>query len=223
MLKRVAWMMAVASLSGAPAALAQEPRAEAGITLGWTFADGVEGQDVRALDGNVYNRIDPQDSFMWGLYGGALIGPNAEVGFMFSQQPTKLEAGGTATREIGDMKVSNYHVYFGYNFLDPEERVRPYFFGGLGATSFGSVDYTRLGGETGTISGETQFSTTWGAGVKVFPNPKFGIRVGAQWTPVYIKSDSAGWWCDPWWGCYVVGDAKYASQFDFTGGVSFRF
>ena len=23
--------------------------------------------------------------------------------------------------------------------------------------------------------------------------------------------------------CYVVGDAKYASQFDFTGGVSFRF
>ena len=58
MLKRVAWMMAVASLSGAPAALAQEPRAEAGVTLGWTFSDGVEGQDVRALDGNVYNRVD---------------------------------------------------------------------------------------------------------------------------------------------------------------------
>jgi hypothetical protein len=32
-----------------------------------------------------------------------------------------------------------------------------------------------------------------------------------------------GWWCDPWWGCYVVGDAQYSNQFEIIGGISFRF
>ena len=102
-------------------------------------------------------------------------------------------------------------------------KVRPYLFGGLGATNFGSS--TTPGSTTcrAPSASETQFSTTWGAGVKMFAGPNFGIKVGAQWTPTYIKSDSAGWWCDPYWGCYVVGDAKYANQFDFTGGVTFRF
>jgi hypothetical protein len=27
----------------------------------------------------------------------------------------------------------------------------------------------------------------------------------------------------PWWGCYVVGNAQHASQFDFNAGMSFRF
>jgi opacity protein-like surface antigen len=101
--------------------------------------------------------------------------------------------------------------------------VRPYIFGGLGATNFSSVDYKRVNGVTGTIAGETQFSTTWGAGVKAYPSPNFGIRFGAQWTPTYIKTDSAGWWCDPWWGCYVVGNAQYSNQFELGGGVMFRF
>ncbi|MET0213234.1 MAG: hypothetical protein ABW292_09540 [Vicinamibacterales bacterium] len=39
----------------------------------------------------------------------------------------------------------------------------------------------------------------------------------------YIKSDAAGWWCDPYWGCYLVGDPQYSNQFGFTGGVTIRF
>jgi len=223
MFKKVVWMAAAATILAAPSVFAQEHRGEVGVDLGWTFSDGVDGQPVRALDGNTYDRVDPKDSFKWGLHGGAYIGPNAEVGFMFSQQLSTLQLGGTNTRDVGDMTISNYHAYFGYNFFDPEVKVRPYLFGGLGATNFGEVPYTRFNGVQGTVGAETQFSTTWGAGVKMFASPNFGIKVGAQWTPTYIKSDSAGWWCDPYWGCYVVGDAKYANQFDFTGGVTFRF
>ena len=223
MLKKVVWMAAAATILAAPSVFAQEHRGEVGVNLGWTFSDGVDGQGVRALDGNIYDRVDPKDSFKWGLNGGVYVGPNAEVGFMFSQQLSKLELGGTSTKEVGDLKISNYHAYFGYNFFEPDVKVRPYLFGGLGATNFGSVDYTRFNNVQGTIASETQFSTTWGAGVKMFASPNFGIKVGAQWTPTYIKSDSAGWWCDPYWGCYVVGDAKYANQFDITGGVTFRF
>jgi len=223
MLKKVVWMVAAATIVAAPSVFAQEHRGEVGFDIGWTFSDGVDGQGVHALDGNIYDRVDPKDSAKWGLHGGGYIGPNAEVGFMYSQQLSTLELGGTNTREVGDLKISNYHGYFGYNFFEPDVKVRPYLFGGLGATTFGEVEYTRFNNVQGTIGSETQFSTTWGAGVKMFAGPNFGIKVGAQWTPTYIKSDSAGWWCDPYWGCYVVGDAKYANQFDFTGGVTIRF
>lgn len=53
--------------------------------------------------------------------------------------------------------------------------------------------------------------------------PRVGARVGVLWTPTYIKSDAAGWWCDPFWGCYLVGNAQYSHQFDISGGITFRF
>jgi hypothetical protein len=58
------------------------------------------------------------------------------------------------------------------------------------------------------ISGDTQFFSTWALGVKLNPAPHFGIRLEGQLTPTYIKSDAAGWWCDPNWGCYMVGNAQ---------------
>jgi opacity protein-like surface antigen len=215
-------MVAIATLVSATPALAQDPRVEVSALIGWTFSDGVDGDPVTTPEG-IYDRVDPQDSFKWGFLAGVLVTPNAEVGFQFGQQMTKLEAGGTNTREIGDMNVNTYHGYFAYNFGESDAAVRPYVMGGMGATNFSSIDYTRITGESVTIGGETQFSTTWGAGVKVFPSPNVGARFGIQWTPTYIKSDAAGWWCDPWWGCYLVGNAQYANQWDLGGGITFRF
>jgi hypothetical protein len=59
--------------------------------------------------------------------------------------------------------------------------------------------------------------------VKLYPGRTVGIKLGARWTPTYIKSDSEGWWCDPYWGCYVVGNAQYSNQFEFGGGLTLRF
>ena len=147
---------------------------------------------------------------------------NAEVGFLFGRQESRLDVTGTNTVEVGDMAVTNYHGYFGYNFGAGDSPVRPYVFGGLGATTYGSVPFA-VGGRVGETESETQFSTTWGAGVKFFPAPRAGVRFGVRWTPTYIKSDAAGWWCDPFWGCYLVGDAQYSNQFEFNGGVTVRF
>jgi hypothetical protein len=62
-----------------------------------------------------------------------------------------------------------------------------------------------------------------GAGVKVYGSGKVGARFGARWTPTYIKSDATGYWCDPYWGCYLTGSAQYANQFDLNGGITVRF
>ena len=97
-------------------------------------------------------------------------------------------------------------------------------FGGLGATNYSSVEFTSAAGAALETGSNTQFSSTWGAGVKLFPSAgAFGIRAGVRWTPTFIKSDAEGWWCDPYWGCYVVGDTQYSNQLEFSGGITLRF
>ena len=221
MLRRLAVLVSFVTCL-APAARAQDSRIELGASAGWTFSDGVTFDGVLAGDGNLYNSIGTKDAFSYSLNLGYFATPNVEVGFLFSQQKSDLEVGGTATRTIGDISVDNYHGYFAYNFGDEDAKVRPYILGGLGATRYGSVPYS-----VGSVSGETesnsQFSTTWGAGVKLYPSPKVGLKLGVRWTPTYIKSDATGWWCDPYWGCYVVGDAQFSNQFEFSGGLVLRF
>jgi len=222
MLKRIAWQVALATVVMASPAWAQEKRVEVSALVGWTFADGVEGQSVVTPSG-IFDRVDPKDSFKWGLGIGVLANENAEVGFLFSQQMTQFQVSGTNTVDIGDTNISTYHGYFGYNWGDSDASVRPYALIGLGATNYGGLDFTRANGQVAEIGSETQFSTTWGAGVKFYASPSVGARFGIQWTPTYIKSDAAGYWCDPYWGCYMVGDAQYSNQWDISGGITFRF
>jgi hypothetical protein len=226
MLKRVVGVALLVGLGAAPA-FAQTPKVEVSGIVGWTFSDGVSGSSVLAGDGNIYDRLDPKDAASLGFSIGYHVTEHSEVGFMYAHQYSKLVAGGANDRELGNMGVNSYHGYFAYNFAPSDGPLVPFIYGGLGATNFSSVDTTigpvaaPLG--TRTIPGETKFSTTWGGGVKFFPNPRVGVRVVGSWTPTYIKSDAAGWWCDPYWGCYLVGNAQYANQFTLGGGVTLRF
>lgn len=222
MLKRIIALVGVFVVAGAIPALAQSPRVEASVFGGWTFSDGVSGDAVVAGDGNLYDRADPEDSASFGVSAGVFVTENIEVGFIYGLQPSTLVLGGTADRDLGDINVTTYHGYFAYNFGEADSRVRPFVFGGVGATNFGSVDVT-VAGQDRSIGGDTQFSTTWGGGVKFFPSQHVGVRVAGRFTPTYIKTDSAGWWCDPYWGCWLVGDAQYSNQFEISGGVTFRF
>lgn len=210
-------------LMGAVPALAQDVRPEVSINLGWTFSDGVSATTPVIAGGQIFDRVDPKDSFSWGAQVGIPVNENVELGFLFGSQMSQLVAGGTSEFEIGDFMVNTYHGYFGYNFGPGDAKVRPYFLFGLGATNYGGTDYTGPNGRSGTLASFTQFSTTWGAGVKGYGSGHVGYRAGASWTPTYIKSDSVGWWCDPYWGCYVVGDPQYSNQFSLTGGVLFKF
>jgi opacity protein-like surface antigen len=221
MIKKLVAMAAVAVLLSVSPAAAQ--KVEVSGLIGWTLSDGVEGEAVLAGDGNLYDTVDLKDSFSWGLAVGFNATDNVEVGFLFGQQLSTLEISGTATREIGDVNVNTYHPYVAYNAGAPDAPVRPYFLIGFGATNYSSVEFTRANGQLAETGSETQFSTTWGAGVKVFGGSNVGFRAGVQWTPTYIKSDSEGWWCDPYWGCYTVADAKYSNQFQFNGGLTIRF
>ena len=222
MLKRTFVAAFILALVTAAPAFAEDPKAEVGVTFGWSYADGVSGNTYVVPGVGTFSRIDPKDSFMWGIDIGFFIGPNAEVGFIYGNQPTTLQVSGSATRDVGDLTITTYHGTYTYHFGEGDAKVRPYITAGLGATNFGGVSYsTAL--RTGTTQGATRFSSTWGAGVKVYGASKVGGRFGVRWTPAYIKSDAAGYWCDPYWGCYLVGDAQYANQLELNGGITFRF
>lgn len=217
--------VAVAGVLGlfASVAPAAAQRVEVSGLFGWSISDGVTGDPILAGDGNLYNEIDVKDSASWGFSAGVFVSEQWEFGFLYNRQLSTMVVKGATEREVGDLAVTNYHPYFGYSFGDEDATVRPYILLGLGATHYPSVSFTGALGQPRETFSQTQFSTTWGVGVKAFPSPNFGVRAGLHWTPTYIKSDAEGWWCDPFWGCYVVGDAQYANLFDLTGGVTFRF
>jgi opacity protein-like surface antigen len=212
----------------ASAAWAQEPKVEIGGTLGWTFSDGVSGDSVTVPGVGSFNAIDPKDSFSWGLRVGVFVTEHAEVGFLFNEQSTSVEvsgrlaAGGGSRVDVGDEKIRNYHGYFAWDFGQWDDKVRPYLLGGMGATQYGRVN-AQIGDVQRDIGGTSKFSTTWAAGVKFYPNERVALRLESRWTPTYIKSDAAGWWCDPFWGCYVVSNAQYSNQFELSGGLTLRF
>ncbi len=197
----------------AGAASAQEPRVELGATAGWTFSDGVSGS---ANDNSVV-RVDPKDAFSWGARLGFMVSSNVEMGGLFNLQKTDLEASGIINRSV-PQSVYNYHGYLAYNFGDSDAKARPYILGGLGATQFGALKTA-----AGDIGGQTKFSSTWALGVKLYPGRNVGIRLEGRWTPTYVKSDAAGYWCDPYWGCYTLANAQYANQFEVVGGINLRF
>jgi opacity protein-like surface antigen len=218
MLLRVLLLAPIAALAASTASA--QYRAEISGFAGYTFADGVTFPGVEVPEtGQIFNTIEPTNAFSWGAELSFFITENAQAGAVFDRHQSSLRVLGPASRlEVADMNVDNYHAVFTYNFGDDYASARPYVQGGIGATRYSSFSV-----EDREIDGETRFSTTWGAGIKIYPADVFGVRLGVRWTPTYIRSDPAGWWCDPFWGCYVASNAQFSNQFEFSGGLSLRF
>ena len=207
----------------APFAWAQdEYKIELTPYIGYTFSEGVDITPTNIGGGEVVNRISPTSGLAYGFTFDYLFSENAAVGFNFSQQDSNLEGRiqGEGKTNYADMKVRNYHGIFTYNMGDEDVPMRPFFFGGLGATQYAPGEI-----QGNSSAGGTRFSTTWGGGVKFFVSEHIGIKGTGRWTPTYIKSDPAGVWCNPWypWSCWVVSEANYSHQFEMSAGVTFRF
>jgi hypothetical protein len=54
-------------------------------------------------------------------------------------------------------------------------------------------------------------------------SPQVGAKVRVRWTPTYIKTDPAGLWCDPFYGCWQLADNDYSNQFETAVGITIRF
>ena len=199
-------------LAMASPSFSQDKRVEINPFFGYSFSDGVTVDPI-PIGGEIYDEVNPKSGMAFGVGFGVYVNENMEVGFLWARQDSVLEGKGTETTEFADMNVSNYHAIFTYNFGEEDAKMRPFVLGGLGATSYSPGE---------DISGETQFSSTWGGGVKGYASPNVGFSLMARFTPTYIKSDPAGYWCG-FYGCYVLADTQYSNQFEISGGLSLRF
>ena len=218
MLRKVFWQTALMAVLGSTA-WAQDSRVEITPFIGYTFSEGFTINPV-SIGGATFNKINPVSGYSYGFSVDVFVTEAVQVGFQYAQQDSALEARGTAKREFADLKVNNYHGIFTYNFADDDDAVRPFIFGGLGATHYAPGDVEGV-----AIESSTRFSTTWGGGVKAFAGRNVGFKAVARWTPTYIKSDPAGIWCSPWWpwGCYQLVETDHSNQFEMAAGVIIRF
>ena len=221
MIRRIAAVVVGIWVLAAP--LSAQKRFEVSFSGGYTTSEGVHF-DGRLINGILLDEVDVKDGGSFNLTAGFYATPQALIEFMYARQSSKFTANGPATQDfdVAELNIDNYHVNFVYNWGEEDAPLRPYAFVGLGATNY-AFGNSLIPGVNGKVDGNTQFSTTWGAGVKYFAAPSVGLKASIRWTPTYIKSDPAGYWCDPFYGCWLLSDPDYSHQFEFAGGVVFRF
>jgi len=216
--------------AGAIVARAQDsPRIEVAVETGYTASEGIKASQPRVIAGQVYNDLDIKSGGNLGLTFGVFVTPNAELEFLWNRQFSTFNASNPAPAiDLADVSVDNFHGNFVYNWFDGSAKSRPFIFIGLGATHYAPGEPAPLP-STGparpsSIDSATKFSWSLGGGVKVYPAQHVGLRLTARWTPTYIKSDSEGVWCDPFYPtCWVLADPDYSNQFALTGGLTLRF
>lgn len=219
MLRRIAITVTAVLLTAAPA---QAQRVEASFSYGYTASEGID-TDNRTLIGQLLDSIDVESGSGFNFTLGVFATDQMEIEFLWARQSSNLVADGPGgTLDLSELDVDNYHVNFVYNWGARDARVRPFLFGGVGATKYSFGDFLPAV-SSDTIESETRFSTTWGGGVKFYFAPSVGAKAMLRWTPTYIKSDPAGVWCDPFFGCWQLVDNQYANQFETSFGVTVRF
>jgi len=217
MFRKLLFVFVLVGVLGTSSVVAQEKRVEIVPFFGYTLSEGVGVQAID-IEGAVYDRVTPKSGMAYGVAAGYYLTENWEFEFQWSQQQSKLEGSGPGVKtEFTDMKVNNYHGNMVFNAGEEDDTIRPYLFGGLGATN-----YSPSQAQGQSVGSSTRFSTNWGGGVKIMPSESIGIRLGGRWTPTYIKSDATGWWCG-WYGCWLVGEAKYSHALELSAGVVVRF
>ncbi len=215
------WLGLGIALLAAPAFAQSDARVEISVNGGYTLSEGVDVSDQTVV-GLIISEVNPKSAGSYNINASFFMSEQAQVGFLFGQQFSTLELKTTlgTKHDAADMTVNNYHGIFTYNFGYSDSQLRPFIFGGLGATNYSPSDADGF-----PIESNTRFSTTWGGGGKFYATDNVGFNFTARWVPTYINSSDAGIWCSPYWpgGCWVLQEANYSNQFDLSGGVNFAF
>jgi len=217
-------VLAAAVLLGLAASpVAAQNKVEISGHFGHTFAEG-----VNVSRGTLVNEFIDAIGVGDGIsYGGSIsvwADDRVQLGFQFDLQESALRAEGSASGLVTDMKVYGYHGIGTVHGGSSSSTVRPFVLLGLGATQYKPSDLNGV-----SFDGETKFSGTLGVGAKAYLSERIGLSFTGRWTPTYIKSDSAGLYCSPYWdpwyggGCVAMADPDYSNQFALTGGIILRF
>lgn len=153
--------------------------------------------------------FDIDDSSVYGASFGIPVGAHFQIELLYFRQSSSLELNeGTFVpgTSLGDVDLDVYHV--GMLWQSIAGQVRPYAVMSGGLTK---VD-PRLGGS------ETEFSLSFGGGVKVLFNEHLGVRLDGRFFFTNLGDDY------PYYGgCCYYDSGSALVQAQFAGGLILRF
>lgn len=181
--------------------------------FGYRFGGSIDENFESGLD--LISDVEVDEDVSYGLGAYWATSQSSEVGIRWSHNPSAL----TFQPAVGDrltafdLDIDTIHGEF---LIGGNRRSRNwgYFILGIGATIL-SPD--------GDRDAETRFSGTIGGGFRFGFTPNVGLRLEGRWMPTYLYSTDAGYWCDPFFGCYVVADDTFLSQFEGAAAIGIRF
>src|SRR4029453_18297345 len=133
MFRRIA-IVTICSTLVAVSAWAQ--RTEGSANIGYGVNDGISSES-RFLFGGFYDTAGVDDGTSYNLTLGVYATRGIEFEFLFAQQDADLSADGPdGTLPLNRTAVYNYMGNVVYNWGDEDSVLRPFVFGGLGATHY---------------------------------------------------------------------------------------
>lgn len=168
--------------------------------------------------GGPYDYLKIDNNYDYGVMGDVdLFGP-LQAEFMWSRQPTSLEAHYASIGNFnpaGNVALDNFQWSLLYQLRDSQSKLRPYIAGGIGFTHWENA-----------VADSLPFTNTvgfnLGGGVKYYFVKHFGMRLDFRWLPTRTTSQ-LGYEYDYFGNPYAVNINNYAQQIQVNGGLIFRF
>jgi opacity protein-like surface antigen len=162
------------------------------------FGDAVRGVDAAGVDGG----------WLWQFVAGRMFSEKWGAELLWTEQFSgyHIESGGNSGN-LFTMSLLQLHGNLVYQFGAAGSRLRPFVFGGAGATFLSARD----------LQSEQKFSIGFGGGVKYFLWRDVAFRGQVRYKPTFLNDEGSDF-CDPFGFCQST-----LRQFEFAGGVTFRF
>jgi outer membrane protein W len=156
--------------------------------------------------------IDSGTSF--GVTFGMDLTDNWQIELLYSTQTSDFSATPAVgpVEELGDIDSTMIHVGGLYHFKDPIDTLRPFVSFSVGGMTF----------DPEAFEDDTKFSLSLGGGAKYMINDRIGLRFQGRLITSEIN-DEDELYCDPFFGCYVVEDSNFLTQFEVAAGLVIRF
>jgi len=160
-------------------------------------------------------KINVEGAAAYGFSVGFGLDKSWQIEFIWSRAESEISERppdfASPAVKLYDASVDLYHVNLLWQHGATQDRLRPFAFGGLGATHFKPEQ---------DFSSETRFSLDFGAGIKLFLSDNFGIRLQGRVIPSLIKADSEII-CRHHF-CYRIYDDEFLLQGEFTFALVLR-
>ncbi len=207
MIRKSLVIAALAVLCLPSASWGQFRRGDVAAFVGYQWGGGLNTRE---------GRLELEPSVNYGLEINVVARREGEIVILYNRQDTdvKLVGGGAVPDSILFGAAVNYFQLGGQGIAPVDGPAKPYAALTLGVTWF---DPKRSG-----ASSEWRFSGSLGAGVKVSPTERVGIRAQGRWWFNFLTSGSQ-WFCGLPGGCYVSTTGTVISQGEVSGGLLINF